>query len=148
VAAVAYVQFHDHHQRRKIARMPRPMTIPEKVEHLKRRCHHYIHATAINPKDVMRKRHLLEPQIHEHCHRHLPPLLAGGAHPHHVAKKCVAICEKICDAFNIDMKPRCEGMDRVMGGRYHAHANYAVNLFDINYQHAPTTRREIQGRLF
>lgn len=140
-ATVAVVSLlHQQKEHKKMVRsMPRPLSIPERVNRFKQKCHQYIELTALDKRDVAHKRHLLDRSLHEHCHRHLTPLMKTRAPRKEISRKCVALCEKICAEFNIMLKPRCK--PTLMGGKYHAHADLAVNLFEINYNHAPTTKR-------
>jgi hypothetical protein len=137
--AVVSLMHHEKEHKKMVRSMPRPLTIPERVNRFKQKCHQYIELTALDKRDVQHKRHLVDRSLHEHCHRHLTPLFKMRSHRRHISRKCVGICEKVCAEFHIMLKPRCDL--KLMGGKYHAHADLAVNLFEINYNHAPTTKR-------
>jgi hypothetical protein len=63
-------------------------------------------------------------------------MLKGRASRRDVAKRCIGICEKVCDELHIPLKPRCEP-PLSENDKYHAFANYAVNVFQLDYNHAP-----------
>lgn len=130
--------------------LPRsPMPVSTMVDHHKHLCHSYIHHSCVDPHEAMSKDHIIEPLLHEHCHRMLPHMLMGGAHPEHVKQQCIGICEKVCAECNVQLKPRCMPFDPVftpmssaaMSGhlpRYHAHALQASGNYYLDYNHAPT----------
>ena len=118
--------------RRQIRRNQRPLTIPERCNRLTKRCHQYIDLTSLDRYDVNAKRRYLDLKLKDHVHRHLAPMLRAKAPQRAVSKRCIGICEKVCDELHIHMKPRCEAPPFPI-----LQANYATNVFALDYNHAP-----------
>lgn len=137
-AAVVYTMHSEHEHKRKMREQmryhARPLTIPEKCNKLKHRCHQYIDLTSLDKHDVAAKRRFLELKLNDHIYRHIAPMLKFRAPQKHISKRCTAICEKVCDELHIHLKPRCEPP----WGKYKTHqANFATNIFSLDYNHAP-----------
>jgi hypothetical protein len=166
IGAVALVGLafcgHVRHERSmKKMHVPRPLTHQELVHRYRMGTQEYIMHSALDPREAVHKWHLVSPAVAEHCHRHVSHLLMRGASPHEIQQKCIAIAEKICQQLHIQMKPRCSWQHRHhhpwghpggqlsdhIGGLNHAgHKSYAVNIYELNYNHAPTPN--LGGRLF
>lgn len=168
VGLVVLHGLHQHKNYRHRPSLPRmrikgaPVPISAMVDNYKDECREYMLHAAVDGHEAMEKDHIIEPLLHEHCHRKLPHMIAGGAHHSEIQQHCIAICEKVAHECNLHLKPRCEphmlhhsssgihpGIigNSSIGGilpRYHAHA-LQVNMYDINYNHAPTPN--IMGRL-
>lgn len=143
-----------------------PVPVSSIVDNYKEECHEYLLHAAVSGHEAMEKSHIIEPLLHEHCHRRLPHMIMRGAGHEEMQQHCIAICEKVAHECNLHLKPRCEShtyhhwgggihpgilgsasMDYGQGHlpRYHAHA-LQVNAFNLDYNHAPTPN--IMGRLF
>ena len=133
---------HKRKMREHMRRHRRPLTIPERCNQLKGRCHQYISLTSLDKYDVAAKRRYLDLKLDDHIRRHIHPMLRGRAPRRAVSQRCIAICEKVCDELHIPLKQRCEPPI----GKYQANANYATNVFSLDYNHAPVIQGVVGGR--
>jgi hypothetical protein len=145
-AVAAVVIFTQKRHERDLRKLPTPSPPPtpmQRTRQLKREIENYIRHAAIDKREVVRKQHLIGPAVHDHCYRQIPRMLSSGASSHEIKQRCIAIAEKICNQLYIQMKPRC----RPMLSRRHkhgAHGNsaYAVNIYELDYNHVPTPNRK------
>jgi hypothetical protein len=172
VGLVVLHGLHQHKNYRHKTPFPRmrvrsaPVAISTTVNHLKRQCNEYMVHAAVDGHEAIAKHDMIEPLLHEHCHRKLPHMITGGASREEIQQHCIGICEQVAQECNLHLKPRCYphmlhhttsgihpgiiGSPHHGGGmmelpRYHAHA-LQVNAFDLDYNHTPTPNAG--GRLF
>jgi hypothetical protein len=145
LGTVAIVTHMRHEREMRRMHVPAPPTPQEMMHRLHWAIEEYIRHGAMDPTEVHRKKHMITPAVHDHCLRHLPHLLHRGVPPHILKEKCIAIAEKVCQQLHIQMKPRCRhphlspmGVGHIGGINHAPHKAYAVNIYELSYNHVPT----------
>jgi hypothetical protein len=153
ITALAVCGHFRHEKEIRKMHIPRPLTHKEIIHRYRMGTQEYIMHSALDPREAVAKWHLISPVVAEHCHRHVPHMLAHGASHHEIRQRCIGIAEKICQQLHIHLKPRCNNLMSGgqirghIGGLNHAgHKAYAVNIYELDYNHAPTPN--LRGALF